>query len=332
MTVSHTPGEQRPPQTRKVSIQERSVHVGEFVVVNGYHVNRAALTQRFLQGGYQRHETPHFLLFTRAEAPSTILVHWFAPEEITADLSHYLVQELKPFQTITSSQHLDDLFAGIVGGALFPGDVRRAWNYFGANTLQRLLAFLGTATPPALPDYATLGAAATLYQRVCELGVGDRFLDVGCKGGFLSLLLAQRRPFLVEAVGVDLDATAFGPAQELAAERHLSTVRFVQADVLADAFSTIGPFDTVTLLHVLEHIAEADTPRVLTNLLKVTAHRLIIAVPYEQEPEVAYGHLQVFSHDKLQRLGAWCLEHLQGAGRIWCEDLLGGLLLVERWP
>ena len=147
---------------------------------------------------------------------------------------------------------------GIIGGAHFPGDVRRAWNYFGANTLQYLLIFVSSATPPVLPDYGTLSASATLYQRVCQLCVGERFLDAGCNSGFLSLLLAEHMPFVSEAVGVDIDVNVFQVAQELAEERHLTNVRYVQGDLLADDLSTIGTFDTVTALHVLEHFTEED--------------------------------------------------------------------------
>ena len=318
-------------KTKKIPIQERSVHVGDFVVVNGYRVNRLLLKERFVEGGYQAHETKHFLLFTRAEAPTMVLVHWFAPQDITTNITHYLVQELKPFSIIQGWQHLNDLFAGIVGGSLFPDDVRRSWNYFGANTLQRLLTFSNTAGTPSLPDYGTLGASATLYQRICELCVGERFLDAACNGGFLSLLLAERIPFTVEATGVDIDEHVFSVAQELAKERGLTNVRFAQADLLADDFNTIGQFDTVTALHVLEHFSEQDMYRVLTNLLKVTSRRLVVAVPYEQgEPEVAYAHLQVFSRSKLEAIGAWCMQQLQGKARIWYEDFVGGLLLIER--
>ncbi len=334
MTESQTTLHESNARMKKVPIQERSVRIGDFVVVNGYRVNRTLLKERFAQGGYQASETSHFLVFTRTEAPSTILIHWFAPEEINTNISHYLTEELKPFGIITQSQHLSELCAGIVGGTLFPGDMRRAWNYFGANTLQRLLVFLSSAVTPTLPDYATLGASATLYQRVCELCVGERFLDAGCNGGFLSLLLAERIPFVVEAVGVDIDANVFTIAQELAKERHLTAVRFTQADLLSDEFSAIGQFDTVTALHVLEHFSEQDMYRVLINLLRVTSHRLILAVPYEQkeQPEVAYGHLQLFSRAKLEAIGTWCIQQLQETGRMWCEDFIGGLLLIERRP
>ncbi len=320
-------------KTKKVSIQERSVRIGDFVVINGYRVNRDLLKERFAEGRYQAHETPHFLLFTRSEAPTTILVHWFAPQEITTNITGYLAEEMKPFGFITNNQRLSELFAGIVGGALFPGDVRRAWNYFGANTLQRLLTFVCSATTLSVSDYGILGEAAFLYQRVCELGVGKRFLDAACNGGFLSLLLAERMPFISDVVGVDRDADVFRVAQEIAEERHLTNVRYLQADLLADNFSTIGIFDTVTVLHVLEHFIEEDMYSVLTNLLKVTTHRLIVAVPYESgKPSQAYDHKQLFSRAKLEMVGTWCVEQLQGAARVWYEDLphCAGLLLIER--
>ncbi len=319
--------------TRKIPIHERSVRVGDVIVVNAYRVNRTLLKQRFAEGGYQAHETPHFLLFTREAEPKVILVHWFKPEEINSNIVHYLVQELKPSSIISSSERLGELLTGIIGGTVFAGDVQRAWNYFGANTLQRLLVYLSSAIPSDLSDYGTIGASATLYQRVCELCVGERFLDAGCNSGLLSLLLAERMPFMCEAVGVDIDTNAFRIGQEVAAEKHLTNVRYVQADLLADDFSMIGTFDTVTALHVLEHFTEEDLYQVLANLLKVTAYRLILAVPYETgQPEVAYRHLQLFSRAKLEAVGTWCIEQLQGAGRMWYEDLCGGLLLIERHP
>jgi hypothetical protein len=51
-----------PRPGRKIPIQERSVRVGDVVVVNAYRVNRTLLKQRFAEGGYQVHETRHFLL------------------------------------------------------------------------------------------------------------------------------------------------------------------------------------------------------------------------------------------------------------------------------
>lgn len=321
--------------TRKIPIHERSVRVGDVIVVNGNRVNRTLLKQRFAEGDYHLHETGHFLLFTRAEEPKMILVHWFTPEELHTNLSHYLAEELKPFGIIVSNQVLGELMTGIVGGTLYPEDVRKAWNYFGANTLQRLLTLVSTTMTPHLPDYGSLGASATLYQRIIELSVGERFLDAACNGGYFPLLLAERIPFVSEVVGVDIDAEVFKVAQELAKERHLINVRFVRADLLAKDFCAIGIFDTVTALHVLEHFTEAEMYHVLANLLKVTAHRLVVAVPYELgEPSPAYDHKQLFTQTKLEAVGAWCIKQLQGAARMWYEGIspTGGLLLLERYP
>ncbi len=319
-------------EVRKVSIQERSVPVGDMIFVNGYKVNQTLLKQRFAEGSYTCHETPHFLLFTRSKVPTTILVHWFDPEKIDADVKHYVMQELKPLGLLPHSQRFGEILGGIVA-SFFPNDIRRAWRYFGANTVQRFLVFLSTVSIPPSPDYTTIGSFATQYQRVCELCVGKSFLDAGCESGFLPLLIAERLPFMMQVMGIDIRPDMFPVVKELAEEKQLQNVHFVQADLLADDFSKLGRFDTVTAIGVLEHFTEKDMYRVLANLLKVTSQRLILLVPYEQgEPEPAYGHLQLFTRAKLEAVGEWCLRQLEGAGRVWCEDCLGGLLLIERQP
>ena len=333
--IDNQPPQTGTPRVRKIPIQDCSVRVGDVIVVNGYRVNRSLLKQRFSEGGYQAHETPHFLLFTRKEAPKILLVHRFTPEDLHTNIPRHLTVELKPFNIITSNQILGELMTGIVGGTLFPDDVRRAWNFFGVNTLQRLLILVNSAMTSDVPDYGILGESAILYQRVFELSVGERFLDAACNGGFFPLLLAERVPFVSEVVGVDIDADVFKVAQELARERQLHSVRFVQADLLADNFSAVGMFDTVTALHVLEHFTEDEMYTVLANLLSVVSHRLIFAVPYETgEPEVAYGHLQMFTRAKFEAVGRWCIEQFNGNARMWYEDLprSSGLLLIEKLP
>ena len=39
------------PGVKQISIQERSLVVGNFVVINGYRVNLVLLKQRFTEGG-----------------------------------------------------------------------------------------------------------------------------------------------------------------------------------------------------------------------------------------------------------------------------------------
>ncbi len=297
--------------------------------INGYHVNRAALKQRFAEGRYQAHETPHFLLFTRSEPPKTVVVHWFTPESIDADLGDRVIQELKPLGILTQAQRFSDIFGAIVG-SFFPYDIQRAWHLYGKNTLRRYQDLL--MNPPSSPvTHSTIDTFAALYHRVFELLVGDHFLDAGCSFGFLPLLVAQQFPALARVVGIDIRPEPFTTTRLIAEERGLKNVQFAQSDLLTGDLSTPGYFDTVTALHVLEHFSEEAMYRVLRNLLRVTARRLILAVPYEQgEPEILFGHEQLFSHPKLEAVGRWCLQQWGGANRMWCEECEGGLLLIER--
>src|SRR5579885_1918782 len=318
--------------TKKVSIQERSVLVGDTIVVNGYNVDLEALKQRFVEGGYRVQETAHFRLFRRPQPPKTILVHTFSLEEMHADIKHYTIQELKPLGLLSHSQQFGEVLAGIVG-SFFPDNARLAWHAYGAKTLQRFLLFLSTARTPQVFDfYATIGAFATWYQRVCELCVGETFLDAGCESGLLPLVIAERMPFMTHVVGVDIQTGMFPTARVLAEEWHLPQVQFLQADLLSEHFETIGQFDTVTAIGVIEHFTEQEMDRVLHNLLKVAKHRLILVVPYEQEPEVIYEHKQVFTRTKLEMVGQWCVQQWGGTSRMWCEECEGGLLLVEKRP
>lgn len=317
------------PKNKRVSIQERSVLVDDVIVVNGHGVNLALLKHRFAEGSYQVQETSHFLLFTRSEAPTTILVHQFSPEQLDADIKHFVTLELKPLGILDRTERFGEILAGIVG-SYFPEDVRRAWSYFGANTLQRFLIYLSTVSTPPYPDYTSIGSFATQYKRICELCSGKTFLDAGCESGFLPILIAERIPFMNRVVGVDIRPDMFEVVRELTRERLLTNVEFIQADLLAQDFAELGQFDTVTAIGVLEHFPEEEMYRVLTNLLGIVAQRLILLVPYEKEPELVYGHEQTFTRAKLESVGQWCIRQLNGAGRMWLEDCVGGLLLIER--
>jgi len=317
-------------KTRKVSIQERSVLVGDIIVVNGHRVNLALLKQRFTEGGYQAQETPHFLLFTRQQEPSTILVHFFGLHDFNADIKHYMFFELHPLGLLKNSGDYGKLISGIIG-SFHPDATRDAWHKYAANSLQRFLLFLSTAyTPTVYNFYATIGAFAHWYQRVCELCVGESFLDAGCESGFLPLVIAERIPFMQRIVGVDIRPDMFEIMRQIVAEQHLSPIELIQADLLSAEFTQLGDFDTVTALGVIEHFTETEMYAVLTSLLRITSHRLIITVPYEDQPTMIYEHKQTFTRQKLEAVGAWCVEQLGGSSRMWCEDCLGGLLLVER--
>jgi SAM-dependent methyltransferase len=245
-------------------------------------------------------------------------------------VKHFVALELQPLGLLPTSQRYGEILAGIVGSG-FPEDARRAWKYFGANTLQRFLVYLSTASAPPYPEYTVIGSFATQYQRICELFSGKTFLDAGCESGFLPLLIAERMPFMECVIGLDIRPDMFDIAREIAEERQLHTVQFVQSDLVAEDFHAIGQFDTVAAIGVIEHFVEGDMRNVLTNLLKVTKQRLILTVPYgEETPTVFYGHEQLFTPARLENLGKWCLEQMGGSGKMWVEECVGGLLLIER--
>jgi hypothetical protein len=321
-----------PTRGKRVPIQDRAFTMGDLTGINGYHANRIVLKQRFAEGGYLLQETPHFLLCTRTAAPSTILVHWFAPHEIDADIGNTFMRELKPLGLLSHTQQFGQVF-GVVVCSLFPYDPQRALGLYAANTLQRYRSLLEDTITECPPSDSTIHAFAAVYQRVFQLRVGERFLDAGCSFGFLPLLIAEHFPFLAEVVGLDIETESFPTVCAIAEEQQLNHVRFLQADLLAEHVSALGNYDTVTAIHILEHFSESEMYRVLSNLLQITSQRLLLAVPYEPgEPEIAYGHAQLFSRDKLEAVGQWCVQQLRGQGRTSYEECAGGLLLIERLP
>lgn len=317
-------------QPNRVPIQERAFSIGNITGINSYRANRVLLKQRLTEGGYQIHETEHFLLFTRTQAPSTILAHWFPPEQIDANLGDYFLKELKPLGILKDVQSFGEIFGAVVF-SLFPYEALHALHLYGKNTLRHYQCLLKGGNGALLPSDSTISRFAQVYRRVCQLLVGETFLDVGCSFGFLPLLISEMIPALHRIVGIDIQTEPFVVVRTLAEEQHLKNVHFLQGDVLVDQFDSLGHFDTVVALHVLEHFSESDMYRALTNLLQVTTRRLLLAVPYEPgEPEKVYGHQQLFTPSRLEALGEWCLEQLDGEGRMFLEECAGGLLLLEK--
>lgn len=313
-----------------VLIHERACSIGNIIGINAYRIKMNLLKLRLADGGYEINETAHFLLCRRTEMPTLIIVHWFAPEKIDADLGYYMMQELKPLDILNDPEEFGKVFGAVVC-SLFPQEAHTALCLYGQNTLQQYQQLLATRKDHSLKG-SPIDTFSRLYRRVYGLVVGENFLDAGCSFGFLPLLIAEHFPSLTQVVGIDIRPESFAIAYALAEERHLKQVQFLQANLLTDEFSWYGYFDTITLLHVLEHFSEDEMFVVLTSLLRITRRRLIIAVPYEQEePESAYGHKQLFSRTKLEAVGSWCLQQWKQAGTMMYEECADGLLIVERF-
>ena len=116
--------------TIKSQAQKRSpfinwrVNIGDIVVVANEPPSKPRNILRFAEGGYQVQETPHFLLFFLNVAPGTILVHWFAPEVLNADIKQFAGLRIKAHGIARSITPLWRNPRGFVA-SFFPQDVRR---------------------------------------------------------------------------------------------------------------------------------------------------------------------------------------------------------------
>lgn len=306
----------------------QSVTVGNFRVIYQPITEWKQLKAYLQRQGLRISETSHFLLgFTTTESQIT-LIHCFSPEEIDNNVGYFLMQELAPLGLMTSDQAFGDILVGIVT-SLVPDNPVTAWSFFSFNTLQRFRKYLTSSIEDVQQDFII--PFAYIYRRLFDLKVGSSLLDVGCACAFWPLLVAERTSSKGGTIiGIDNRDAAINLSCQLATVANIRNVEFIKSDVLTDDFLQLGTFDTVTAIHFLEHLTESQTVQAMHNLLHVTRYRLLIAVPYEEQAEVAFGHEQVFSREKLAQWGNWCIKQLDGKAHIWCEDVYGGLLVIER--
>jgi SAM-dependent methyltransferase len=276
--------------------------------------------------GFQLQETDHFLLARTSVSHAVILVHHFTLQEIDNNITDYLTHELGSL--IISDQAFGQALRGVVHSVM-PYEPVKAWNLFSMNTLQRLREKLHDIPAEAdLPN--SINAFASVYRRLFSLKRGSSLLDAGCACAFWPILVAERESSLRgRIVGVDSRRDAVNLSTNLAALTGINGLEFLQLDILTPEFAQLGTFDTVTAIHMLEHLSDTQLPQAFENLLKVTGHRLIIAVPYEQQATAAYGHEQVFTPDKLEQWGQWCVERIGNNAHYWCEEVAGGLLVID---
>jgi ubiquinone/menaquinone biosynthesis C-methylase UbiE len=81
--------------------------------------------------------------------------------------------------------------------------------------------------------------------------------------------------------------------------------------------------DTVFAVHLLEHLPPPAGAAVLAEMLRLARRRVVVAVPYEDEPNPTWGHVRTFDAAALTALGA-------GTGRpfeVACYH--GGWLVVD---
>ena len=214
------------------------------------------------------------------------------------------------------------LDAGLLGRVVIgivrtahPGPATVAWGRFHAATLRRL-----AAPRPAGGD--DVDAFGRIHQRAIAAVRGRRVLDVGSCLGFLPLLLARSGH---EVVASDRDVAACRLVAAVADELD-TRLSVLGADAVALPLADAG-VDTVTAVHLLEHLDVPTGERVIAELCRVAARRVVVAVPYEAVPDRRYGHVRAFDDRRLHTLGAGP----RAAG--WSSHLAhgdGGWLILDR--
>lgn len=246
---------------------------------------------------------------TRTDGPPRLSVgpdgrlrHRIRPEELSNDLAGWIADDLVAPGLIDPSA-FERTFVSVVA-SLDPG-----WTTFYRNTLTALAS---GGTPGG-----TNAGMAPVHDRAAGLALGS-VVELGCCFGFLSLRLA--------ADGHDVTAVDLSTGTVRLLGRVAPALGLPLTTLAGDA--TAVPLadrsaDTVFAVHLLEHLPPGVDRRVLAEMLRVARRRVVVAVPYEDVPDAAWGHVRTFDAATLAELG-------ETTGRRYrVADHHGGWLVVD---
>ncbi|WP_433785947.1 mycofactocin oligosaccharide methyltransferase MftM [Actinomycetospora sp. CA-101289] len=275
------------------------------------HVDRAPVPVRLVAARPPERVTEHFEVHRPGDR--LLVLHRLRPDELDDDIAGLIAGELTGL--VASAADFERIFTGVVRSTI--SDPLTAWSTFYANSLAALRSPAPAVDAGVAPE-SSLAAFAPVHERALAEVRGYRVLDVGSCFGFLPLRLAQEG---LDVVATDHTRGTMGLLGAVARRRG-ETVRPVVADARALPAADRS-VDTVTAVHLLEHLPAGDTTAVLDEALRVARRRVVVAVPYEDVPEPVYGHLRTFDHADLRALG-------ERAGRPFTvSDDHGGWLVVE---
>jgi SAM-dependent methyltransferase len=186
-----------------------------------------------------------------------------------------------------------------------------AWTAFYRNTLRELAE--GGAPGGTNAEMAPVHARALSLARGCSV------VEVGCCFGFLSLRLASAG---LAVTAVDLVPGTVALLRAVAGRLRVP-LNVVAGDARALPLASAGA-DTVYAVHLLEHLPPAPGLAAVRELLRVTRRRVVIAVPYEHEPNPTWGHVRTFDATTLAEVGA-----ASGATST-VADAHGGWLILDK--
>jgi len=232
--------------------------------------------------------------------------HRIGPDEISNDLAGWIADDLIAPGRLDPAA-FESTFVSIVES--LADDRLAAWTGFYRNTLAELAA--GGAPG------GTNAGMAPVHERAAALATGS-VVELGCCFGFLSLRLA--------AAGHRVTAVDLCPGTVRLLASVAPALRAPVTTLAGDALAVplaADSADTLFAVHLLEHLPPRADASVVGEMLRVARQRVIVAVPYEDEPNAAWGHVRTFDAAALDRLGA-------GTGRPYrVTDHHGGWLVVD---
>ncbi|MBS1692491.1 MAG: methyltransferase domain-containing protein [Actinobacteria bacterium] len=250
--------------------------------------------------------TPRFCARRRGGLLS--VVHNLTPDELNDELTTLLVGEFADTTVLRGRSDFEMVFTGVVRSTVDGG--LPAWLRFYRNSMAMLE---GGNT-----------AFAPIHERAAGLITGPTLVDLGSCFGFFPLRAA--------AHGIDVVATDLSePTMRLLAavsDRMCRPLRTLSCDAtrvpLPDGVAT-----TVTALHLVEHLTPAQTDAVIEEALRLARCRVVIAVPFEEEPTACYGHVQRFDLDTLRGVGER-IKRAHPSVRVSVQEFHGGWLVLDR--
>lgn len=259
-------------------------------------------------------ESRHFTVFSYND--SVVVLHLLKPGEIDNDLAESVAGELVRPGHVGIANAFERCFAGVV---LSSGpNPTVAWRAFYDNTLMRLEQ--AASGSQAEDDFGPITVFERIYEHARSLIAGSSLLDIGTCFGFFPLLLQRAEPQL-DTTALDVSKPIIELARD-ASQRREGSTKFVSGNACNLPFET-NAFDTVTALHVLEHLTPSSASRALCEMCRVARQRVIVTVPTEEEPDPAYEHVQGFDREGLIKLAE------ETGWRCDFEEYLGGWIVLE---
>jgi Methyltransferase domain len=239
--------------------------------------------------------TDHFCLAERGGRVG--VTHWLYPGQLDNDVAGMLAEELFAPGWLSGAEIFERVFTGVVRSCI--DDPLLAWCTFYGNTLARVRQCWQTPTAANGHERTTISELAPVYAHALQLIPAGQVLDLGSCFGFLPLLLAERPANTVTAS--DLSGGTMRLLTAVAAARGLQV-----STLVCDAARIPvpdGSADTVSVIHLLEHVSPAHGLAVIREALRVARHQVVVAVPLEGEPTAAYGHIRSYDLRQLGELG-----------------------------